>query len=262
VLLSHLGRPNGEKVAKHSLKPIVSHLEQYLGRPVTFLDDCVGEGVIDQVNRSQGQVFLCENVRFHPEEEGSVKDKDGKKIKSKPEAIKSFRNELSRLGNVYVNDAFGSAHRAHSSVVGINHKFRVAGLLMEKELEYLGGFLQSPRKPVLVILGGSKVTDKIELILNMLNIADEIIIGGGMSNPFLRQFQGHQLGITKIDMPTDPNTLQQIMDKANAKGVKIHLPVDGVCAQTYSPTAPTIICDNKDVPDGWEIFDKGPKTVE
>jgi phosphoglycerate kinase len=229
---------------------------------VTFLEDCVGEDVVNQVNNSKGQVFLCENVRFHPEEEGSIKDKEGKKIKSKPEAIQNFRKELSRLGNVYVNDAFGSAHRAHSSVVGINHKFRVAGLLMQKELEYLGGFLQQPKKPVLVILGGSKVTDKIELILNMINIADEIIIGGGMSNPFLRQFHGHKLGITKIDMPADPNTLQQIMDKAAAKGVKIHLPVDGVCAQSYSPTAPTIICDNKDVPEGWEIFDKGPKTVE
>lgn len=101
---------------------------------MTFLDDCVGEGIIDQVNKSQNQIFLCENVRFHPEEEGSIKDKDGKKIKSKPEAIENFRKELSRLGNVFVNDAFGSAHRAHSSVVGIKHKFKVAGLLMEKEL--------------------------------------------------------------------------------------------------------------------------------
>ena len=99
---------------------------------MTFLEDCVGEGIINQVNNSRGEVFLCENVRFHPEEEGSIKDKEGKKIKSKPEAIESFRNELSRLGNVYVNDAFGSAHRAHSSVVGIKHKFRVAGLLMQK----------------------------------------------------------------------------------------------------------------------------------
>lgn len=132
---------------------------------------------------------------------------------------------------------------------------------MQRELEFLGGFLAQPRKPVLVILGGSKVTDKIELILNMLNVADELIIGGGMSNPFLRQFYGHKLGSTQIDMPADPNTLQRIMDTAAAKGVKIHLPVDGVCAQSFSGTAPTIICENKDVPDGWEIFDKGPKTV-
>jgi len=122
--------------------------------------------------------------------------------------------------------------------------------------------LEKPRKPVLVILGGSKVTDKIDLILNMLNVADEIIIGGGMSNPFLRQFYGFKLGCTQVDMPADPSTLQSIMDKAKERGVKIHLPVDGVCAQAYSPTAPTIIVENKDVPEEWEIFDKGPKTVE
>ena len=122
--------------------------------------------------------------------------------------------------------------------------------------------MEKPRKPVLVILGGSKVTDKIDLILNMLNVADEIIIGGGMSNPFLRQFYGFKLGCTQVDMPADPSTLQSIMDKAKERGVKIHLPVDGVCAQAYSPTAPTIIVENKDVPEEWEIFDKGPKTVE
>lgn len=161
-------------------------LQSLLGRPVTFLDDCVGDSVLSAVNNSDNGIFLCENIRFHAEEEGSVKDKDGKKIKSKPEDVKAFREQLSKLGNVYVNDAFGTAHRAHSSVVGINHKFRVAGRLMQKELEYLGEFLHNPRKPVLVILGGFKVTDKIELILNMLNVADELIIVGGMSNPFLR----------------------------------------------------------------------------
>ena len=126
----------------------------------------------------------------------------------------------------------------------------------------MGGFLKNPKKPVLIILGGFKVTDKIELLLNMINIADEIIIGGGMSNPFLRKLGGYQLGSTEIHMPEDPNALKNIMEKARAKDVKIHLPVDGVCAQSYSPTAPTITCDNADVPEGWEIFDKGPKTVE
>lgn len=132
MLLSHLGRPNGQRVSKHSLKPVVEPLSSLLGRSVTFLDDCVGSQVESAVNRSEGEIFLCENVRFHPEEEGSVKDTEGKKIKSKPEDVKAFREKLSKLGDVYVNDAFGSAHRAHSSVVGINHKYRVAGLLMEK----------------------------------------------------------------------------------------------------------------------------------
>jgi phosphoglycerate kinase len=231
VLLSHLGRPNGQKNTKYSLKPVLEPLQALLGRPVTFLDDCVGDSVLSQVNKSEGEVFLCENVRFHPEEEGSVKDKDGKKIKCKPDEIKAFREQLSKLGDVYVNDAFGSAHRAHSSVVGIATKYRVAGLLIEKELEFLGGFLKNPKKPVLVILGGFKVTDKIDLILNMMNVADEIIIGGGMSNPFLRQFGGFKLGKTEVHMPEDPKALQRIMDKSVEKNVKLHLPVDGVCAQ-------------------------------
>ena len=232
-----------------------------LGRPVTFLDDCTGDSVQSAVSQSEGGVFLCENVRYHAEEEGSVKDKDGKKIKCKPEAIQAFRDQLTQLGDVFVNDAFGTAHRAHSSVVGLNHKYRVAGLLMEKELSYLGGFLKNPKKPVLVILGGSKVTDKIDLLLNMINVADEIIIGGGMSNPFLRQLGGFKLGCTEVHMPADPTALKRIMEKARERDVKIHLPLDGVCAQSFSPTAPTIICDNKDIPEGWEIFDKGPKTV-
>ena len=224
-------------------------LQQLLGRPVTFLDDCVGDEVVRRVDGSSGEVFLCENVRYHAEEEGSVKDKDGKKLKCSKESVEKFRKELSRLGNVYVNDAFGTSHRAHSSMVGLNHKYRAAGLLMEKELSFLGGFLEKPKKPVLVIMGGFKVTDKIELIHNMLNVADEIIIGGGMSNPFLRQFYGHKLGITQVDMPESPDTLQGIMDAAKAKGVKIHLPVDGVCAKEYSPTAPTVLADNANIPD-------------
>ena len=126
----------------------------------------------------------------------------------------------------------------------------------------MGNFLKKPKKPVLIILGGFKVTDKIDLLLNMINIADEIIIGGGMRNPFLKQLGGFKLGSTEIHMPEDQNALRNIMEKAKAKDVKIHLPVDGVCAQSYSPTAKTIVCDNADVPDGWEIFDKGPKSVE
>ena len=122
--------------------------------------------------------------------------------------------------------------------------------------------MKNPKKPVLIILGGFKVTDKIDLLLNMINIADEIIIGGGMSNPFLKQLGGFNLGSTEIHMPTDENALKNIIEKARVKNVKIHLPVDGVCAQSYSPTAKTIICDNADVPEGWEIFDKGPKSVE
>lgn len=143
-----------------------------MNKKVTFLDDCVGESVISQVNKANNEIFLCENVRFHVEEEGSSKDSSGKKTKADPEKVKAFRNQLSKLGNCYVNDAFGTAHRAHSSVVGINHKYRVAGLLMQKELSFLGNFLEKPKKPVVVILGGAKISDKIELVKNMLGFAD------------------------------------------------------------------------------------------
>lgn len=145
---------------------------------------------------------------------------------------------------MYVNDAFGSAHRAHSSVVGLKHPFKVAGLLMQKELEYMGGFLESAKKPVLVILGGSKVTDKLGLILNMLNVADELIIGGGMSGPFLQELYGYKLGSTKIIMPDDPTMIRKIIEKANQRNINIHLPLDGVCSQTFSPTAPTRVFAN------------------
>lgn len=231
MLLSHLGRPNGERNPKHTLQPVLEPLQTLLGRPVTFLNDCVGPEVESAINNSDGGIFLCENVRYHAEEEGSVKDANGNKIKCKADKIQSFREQLTKLGDVFVNDAFGTAHRAHSSVVGINHKYKVAGLLMEKELQFLGGFLKNPKRRVLVILGGFKVTDKIELLLNMINIADEIIIGGGMSNPFLREFGGYKLGKTEVHMPKDPNALKKIMEKAKARDVKIHLPVDGVCAQ-------------------------------
>lgn len=126
-------------------------------------------------------------------------------------------------------------------MVGIGHPLRAAGFLMERELQFLGGFLESPKKPVLVILGGAKVTDKIELILNMLNVADELIIGGGMSAPFLREIYGLKLGSTKVAMPENPAIIRQIIERAKEKGVKIHMPIDGVCAQTLSAHAPTAV---------------------
>ena len=132
VLLSHLGRPEGKRDSKFTLRPVVDHLSQYLNRKITFLDDCVGDSIVNQINSSSNEIFLCENVRYHAEEEGKYKNSEGKKVTVDSEKIKAFRNQLSQLGSVYVNDAFGTAHRAHSSVVGIQHKYRVAGLLMQK----------------------------------------------------------------------------------------------------------------------------------
>src|ERR1700683_654600 len=168
--MSHLGRPDGKVIEKYSLKPVASQLEKQLGKPVTFVSDCVGTVAEEAVNSaSKGSVILLENLRFHIEEEGSVKNKDGSKTKADPDAVTKFREDLTKLGDVYVNDAFGTAHRAHSSMVGVKLPQRAAGLLVKKELEFFAKALESPERPFLAILGGAKVSDKIQLIDNMLD---------------------------------------------------------------------------------------------
>lgn len=168
--MSHLGRPDGKAVKEYSLEPVSVELSKQLDRPVTFLHECVGPEVESAVNSApSGTVILLENLRFHIEEEGSVKDKDGNKIKADPAAVTEFREGLTALGDVYVNDAFGTAHRAHSSMVGVKLPQRAAGFLVKKELEFFAKALESPERPFLAILGGAKVTDKIQLIENMLD---------------------------------------------------------------------------------------------
>lgn len=168
--MSHLGRPDGHKVEKYSLKPVAKELESLLSKPVTFLDDCVGKEVESAVEKAKdGEIILLENLRFHAEEEGSSKDSEGKKTKADAEKVKEFRASLTKLGDVYVNDAFGTAHRAHSSMVGVDLKQKAAGLLMTKELEYFAKVLEEPQRPFLAILGGAKVSDKIQLIENLLD---------------------------------------------------------------------------------------------
>jgi|ERR1700722_13250587 len=170
VLMSHLGRPDGKVVDKYSLKPVSAELEKHLGKPVTFLSDCVGPDVEDAVSSAPaGSVILLENLRFHIEEEGSVKNKDGTKTKADPQKVAAFREGLTKLGDVYVNDAFGTAHRAHSSMVGVKLPQRAAGFLVQKELEFFAKALEKPERPFLAILGGAKVSDKIQLIDNMLD---------------------------------------------------------------------------------------------
>jgi phosphoglycerate kinase len=170
ILMSHLGRPDGKANKKYSLEPVATEASKHLGHEVTFVPECVGPNVEEQINAAQpGQIFLLENLRFHIEEEGSSKDKDGKKIKADPEKVQSFRAGLTKLGDVYVNDAFGTAHRAHSSMVGIKLEKRASGFLMKKELDFFAKALESPERPFLAILGGAKVSDKIQLIENMLD---------------------------------------------------------------------------------------------
>ena len=168
--MSHLDRPDGKVVEKFSLKPVAAEVEKQLGQPVIFLNDCVGPDVEEVINSvPAGSIILLENLRFHLEEEGSVKNKDGTKTKADPSRVATFRENLTKLGDVFINDAFGCAHRAHSSMVGIKLPLRAAGFLMKKELEYFAMALEAPKSPFLAILGGAKVSDKIQLIENMLD---------------------------------------------------------------------------------------------
>jgi phosphoglycerate kinase len=261
VLMSHLGRPDGKRVEKFSLKPVAEKLEELLGKPVKFLSDCVGPEVEEACSSLQpGEVALLENLRFHIEEEGQVKNKDGTKTKADPEKVKAFRASLTRLGDVYVNDAFGTAHRAHSSVVGVDLPEKVAGFLMQKELDAFGAVLENPKRPVLAILGGAKVADKIPLIRNLLDKADEIIIGGGMTFTFKKVLDGMEIGKSMFD-PEGAKIVGELMEKAKAKGVKIHLPIDFVCGDKFDADAKTQIVDDKTgIPAGWMGLDVGARS--
>ena len=185
VLCSHLGRPDGTRNEKFTLKPVAEELKKLLSREIIFLADCVGPEVEAACSSpAQGSVILLENLRFHAEEEGKGVDASGNKVKADKEAVTAFRASLRKLADVYVNDAFGTAHRAHSSMMGEGFERRAAGFLLKKELTYFSKALNNPDKPFLAILGGAKVADKIQLIENMLDQVDEMIIGGGMAFTF------------------------------------------------------------------------------
>jgi len=263
VLMSHLGRPDGARVEKFSLKPVADKLSELLGKPVTFLDDCVGPAVEAACAAVQpGQVILLENLRFHLEEEGKRKNADGTSTKADPDKVAAFRASLTKLGDVFVSDAFGTAHRAHSSVVGVALPEKVAGFLMQKELDAFAAVLDHPKRPLLAILGGAKVADKIPLISNLLDKADEIIIGGGMAYTFKKEISGMPIGNSLFD-PEGAKLVADLMAKAKEKGVQIHLPVDFVCADKFAPDAEILASDDTaGIPDGWMGLDVGPKSRE
>ncbi|GMM54939.1 phosphoglycerate kinase [Maudiozyma humilis] len=260
VLASHLGRPNGERNEKYSLAPVAEELQTLLGKPVTFLNDCVGADVDAAVKASApGSVILLENLRYHIEEEGSRKV-DGKKEKASPEAVAKFRKELSSLADVYINDAFGTAHRAHSSMVGFDLPQRAAGFLLTKELQYFGKALENPERPFLAILGGAKVADKIQLIDNLLDKVDSIIIGGGMAFTFKKVIENAQIGDSIFD-EAGAEIVPKLMEKAKANNVEIVLPVDFVIADAFSADANTkIVSDKEGIPAGWQGLDNGPES--
>src|SRR5687767_11822171 len=265
VLMSHLGRPDGQRIAKFSLKPIAVELEKLLGRKVTFLDDCVGpaiEAAVAPGKLAPGDVVLLENLRFHIEEEGKVKLEDGTSKKADPKAVEAFRASLTKLGDVYVNDAFGTAHRAHSSMVGVALKEKAAGFLMEAELTAFTKVIESPQRPLLAILGGAKIADKIPLINNLLEKANELIIGGGMAFTFKKELEGMSIGDSLYD-PEGAKIAKELFEKAKAKGVRITLPVDFVVADKFDANANTrIVADSEGIPAGWMGLDGGPKSIE
>lgn len=263
VLASHLGRPNGQKTPKYTLAPVAAKLGELLGKPVKFLDDCVGPEVEAACAALQsGEVVLLENVRFHLEEEGKAKDADGNSVKADPAKVTEFRASLTKLGDVYVNDAFGTSHRAHSSVVGIDVPDKVAGLLVEKELTAFAAVLDHPQRPLLAILGGAKIADKIPLIRNLLDRADDIIIGGGMAYTFHKVLNGMEIGESLYD-PAGAEIIPELIEKAKATGVNIHLPVDFVTADKFAPDAATGTATvESGIPAGWQGLDIGPKSRE
>lgn len=257
VLMSHLGRPNGQPNEKLSLAPVAEKVSELLGRPVTFVPDCVGPATDICLEPEEGSIFLLENLRFHAEEEGKTKNKDGSSTKADEGKVADFRAGLSKLGDVYVNDAFGTAHRAHSSMVGVDMADRVAGFLLDKELQYFSNALDEPKRPFLSILGGAKVSDKILLINNLLDKVDEMIIGGGMAFTF-KSIDGMNIGSSLYD-EEGAKLVPEILAKAKAKGVSIHLPTDFVSADKFDADATAKVVSEEDgVEDGWLGLDVGP----
>src|SRR6266851_2579910 len=246
ILMSHLGRPDGKVVDTLSLAPIAQHLSELLGTPVEMAKDCIGPEVEAQaISLQPGQVLVLENLRFHKEEEQNNAD---------------FARQLAMLGEVYVNDAFGTAHRAHASTEGITHYLPgVAGFLMEKEINFLGSALQEPRRPFAAIVGGAKVSDKIAVLERLIGMVDTLLIGGGMANTFLKA-EGFEIGdslfeASKLDIARD------LIAKARQRGIQFLLPVDVVVADRFAADAHHKVVAAEDVQAGWRILDIGPETI-
>lgn len=261
--MSHLGRPDGKPNSKYSLKPVAAELEKLLGKKVTFAEDCVGPEVEKVVNeQSNGGVVLLENLRFHAEEEGSSKDKDGNKTKADKADVEKFRKGLTALGDVYINDAFGTAHRAHSSMVGVDLPQKASGFLVKKELEYFAKALENPQRPFLAILGGAKVSDKIQLIENMLDKVNSLIICGGMAFTFKKVLDNMEIGNSLYD-EAGAKKVKELVEKAKKQNVSITLPVDYTTADKFAADAKTGYAEDKDgIPAGWMGLDCGEKSIE
>lgn len=243
ILCSHLGRPKGGPEPKYSLKPVAEYLGGLLGKPVAFAEDCVGP-VAEAAAKAlkPGDVLVLENTRFHPEEEKNNLD---------------FAKQMASLADLYVNDAFGSAHRAHASTEGVARFLpAVAGFLMEDEIRYLGQAIANPKRPFIAILGGAKISDKIGVIKNLLTKADKVLIGGGMANTFFKA-----QGIPVADSLVEADALETAKEILKDAGTKLQLPVDMVLADKFDAEAESKTLPVGPVPDGWRILDIGPVTV-
>jgi phosphoglycerate kinase len=257
VLLSHLGRPDGQPALEFSLKPTAVHLGKLLGTDVKFASDCIGDAVVAQAAALKpGEVMVCENTRFHKEEDMKTKTDEDK------QKMRGFAKELAKLGNVYVNDAFGTAHRAHASTAVISEFMDkqncVAGFLMDKELQYLGKAVAHPERPFVAIIGGAKVSGKLEVLSSLMEKVDTILIGGGMAYTFLKSL-GHNIGNSLCEEEL-LETAKATMKKAEEKKVKFLLPVDNIIADKFDNSANTKIVGN-DIENGWMALDIGPQTV-
>ncbi len=246
ILSSHLGRPKGKIDPKFSLAPVAKRLQRLLNKEVTFAPDCIGSRVENIVSKmKEGDVLLLENLRFHPEEEKNDEE---------------FARSLAKLADVYVNDAFGAAHRAHASTVGIT-KFlpSAAGFLLKKEIEYLKGAIDNPVKPFVAILGGAKVSGKIGVLENLVGKVDKVIVGGGMAFTFIKAM-GYEIGDSLVE-DSMLETAERTRIKLKENGIKFYLPVDCVIAQNADPSAVIKIVPTQEIPKGWKGYDIGPASV-
>jgi len=269
VLMSHLGRPDGKSNPQFSLKPAAKRLSELLGKPVQFAPDCIGQATIAMAKALKpGDVLLLENLRFYPEEEGKIDlpktaPEDQRKAAKSEMKIKqkAFAAQIAQMGNVYVNDAFGTAHRAHASIVAVAECFqeRLAGFLMEKEIEYLSKATSNPAKPYVAIIGGAKISDKINVLTNLISKVNALLIGGGMAYTFYRA-KGLPVGkslveIEKVDLA------KSLLAEAEKANVKLLLPVDNVIADAFSTDANTKVVDENGIDEGWMALDIGPRTA-
>ena len=246
VVMSHFGRPKGKKDPAFSMAPVAARFEQLLGRPVKLASDVIGPAVRDEVESlAAGEVLLLENVRFYKEEEANDE---------------SFARELASYGDLYVNDAFGTAHRAHASTEGVAHFLpAMAGFLIEKEVRFLAPLLENPEKPFVAIIGGSKVSSKITVLESLSKTCDAIVIGGGMAYTFLK-VQGHEIGKSLLEADY-LEVAKSFLQEADKRGVRVILPLDHVCAAEFNEQASPVSVDSIDIPDGLIGMDVGPKTL-